>query len=188
MTLVYEGEEETEDETVALRDQVIALLQDRTKPVALRVEEMLTLCGGTLGERTVPEWAEELLELERLEEDWTVLLEEMRDIPADLAAFDRHMADRETEYEQFLVYLVYRHLANAADEPDLAARAGFAALGWTVLRALGALQRQRQGSFSFADQVELARRFSAEIEYSDENLETVFDILAEASTGDAFLD
>ena len=181
MALVYGGEREEEDEIIDLRDEVLAVLQDRSRPLAERVEEMLRLCGGDLGSREPSAWAEELLELERLEEGWTELLEEMRDKTPDLAAFDAVMAGRETEYEQFVVYLVYRHLANAADGLDLAARAGFAALGYLVLRTLGALQQERQGSFSFDDQVELARRFSAEIEYSDENLERLLDLLAEES-------
>lgn len=174
-----EAEAEAEDEIIALRDQAIALLQDRSKPVELRAEELLALCGGSLGSRTAAQWAEELLTLERLEEGWTELLESLRDEAPDLAAFDACMAGRETEYEQLLVYLVYRHLANASDALELAARAGFAVLGYRLLRQLGAVAWRRQGHFSLDDQVELARRFSAELEYSDENFWALLELLAE---------
>lgn len=181
MRLRCTGEPETEDEIIALRDQAIALLQDRAKPVEQRAEELLGLCGGSLGSRTAAQWAQELLALERLEEGWTELLERLRDETPDLAAFDAHMAGRETEYEQLLVYLVYRHLANAPDALELAARAGFAVLGYRLLRRLGAIVWQRQGRFSLDDQVELARRFSAELEYSDENFWALLELLAEES-------
>lgn len=179
MCLLCTGASETEDEIVALRDEAIALLQDRAKPIRQRAEELLTLCGGVPGSRTTGQWAEELLRLERLEEGWTPLLEELRDAEIDSADFDGYMAERETEYEQLLVYLVYRHLAVASDELELAARAGFAVLGYRLLHDLGALQWRRQGSFSLDDQVELARRFSAELEYSEENLWAVLELLAE---------
>ena len=120
-----------------------------------------------------------LLELERLEEAWTVRLEQLRDGWRDslLAPFRAHMGARWEEYQRFTVYLLYRHLANAASDTDLAARAAFAVWGTQLLQALGALQYARTGDFTFGDQVELARLFSAELEYSDENLYILLDAL-----------
>ena len=43
----------------------------------------------------------------------------------------------------------------------------------------GALLWQRQGAFDFAHQVELARLFSAELEYSEDNMDAILDALAE---------
>jgi lysine-N-methylase len=140
---------------------------------------MLALCGGSLGERTMGAWCELLLSLERLDEAWTKLLEELSSCweTLDYASFADYMAARQEEYEQLLVYFVYRHMANAVGEWDLAACAGFAALGYTMIYALGAMLRQKNGAFSFDDQVELARLFSSEIEYSDENLDILLDAL-----------
>ena len=164
------GARATEDDFILARDAVIGLLQDREKPIPKRVEAMLALCGAATPHENMTDWAEMLLSLERLEEGWTALLELLRDHAGDPAAFDILMASRQTEYEQLLVYLVYRHLANACDGEELAARASFAAFGWMLLRALGAALYAKNGSFTFEDQVELARLFSSEIEYSDENL------------------
>jgi len=176
MRLVGAGE--TEDAYICLRDEAIALLQDRERSIPERVEAMLALCGAETPHDDMTDWAETLLSLERLDDDWTALLELLRSNPGDLTAFDGHMALRQTEYEQLLVYLVYRHLANACDEEELAARAAFAAFGWMLLRALGAALYAKNGSFTFEDQVELARLFSSEIEYSDENLPTLLEVLA----------
>ena len=174
-----EGSEPTDDEIILIRDEALALLQNRSLPITKRIGQMLSLCGASLGARTIPQWADLLLSLERLEEDWTSLLTLLKDRRTDVddSGFDAHMKNRQTEYEQFLVYLVYRHLANAADEVDLAARAAFAALGYAVIYSLGAILWTRNGCFTFDDQVELARHFSAELEYSEENLNAIFDAL-----------
>lgn len=178
MRLEIQGEGGVEDEIVALRDEVIALLQDRTLRIDERVSAMLTLCGASPSTRMMEQWAELLLGLERMDEAWTARLEALRDEwkDVDLAGFDRHMTRRQGEYEQFLVYLVYRHLANAFDEAEVAARAGFAAFSYQLLRGLGAVLWTQEGRFDFEAQVELARLFSAELEYSDENLDILLSI------------
>lgn len=166
------GDVEGEDEILALRDKAIAILQDRAKTIPQRMDDMLSLCSATLPEKNFGEWAEILLDLERLDNAWTRMLMLLRNEwqTADFSGFDLHMFTRQTEYEQLLVYFVYRHFANAPDLVEAAARAAFAALGYTILHALGALLWTKNKTFTLADQIELARLFSSEIEYSDENL------------------
>ena len=173
------GASETDDEIIQIRDEIITILQDRSMSIKERMDKMLSLCNIVFSCEDLSPWAEFFLSLERLEEEWTTLLELLRDEwqTANYVCFDAHMQSRQTEYEQFLVYLIYRHAANAADESDFVARVIFAALGYHILYALGAILWTKTGNFSFDDQVELARHFSAEIEYSDDNLNTVFDEL-----------
>ncbi len=167
------GASETEDEIIAARDAVVSILQNRSLPIKERLRKV---CNIDFSYETLSHL---LFSLERLEDRWTELLELLRNewSTADYDGFDAHMQARQTEYEQFLVYLVYRHAANAADEFDFAARIAFAAFGYHTLYALGAILWTQNGQFTFDDQVELARHFSAEIEYSDDNLNTVFDAM-----------
>ena len=169
----------TEDEILLLRDKAIGALQNREKPMGARMHEMLSLCGATLPPKDLGEWAEIFLGLECLDASWREKLSSLCDgwETLDLDGFDQSMSARQTEYEQFSVYLLYRHFANAPDLADAAARAAFAALGYTLLRALGALQWMKSGAFSFADQIELCRMFSSEIEYSDENVYILLDVV-----------
>ena len=169
----------TEDEILALRDQCIAILQNRQMDIPTRVQRMLQHCGAKLPACGIEDWAAFFLTLERLEDDWTTHLTALRQnwSKADLQGFDHFMAARQTEYEQFLVYLLYRHFANAPDLQEASLRASFAALGFSLLYALGAVHFTSTGDFTFAHQVELARLFSAEIEYSEENLDRVLDAL-----------
>lgn len=181
VTLEYDCETGEEDVVIVLRDEAIAILQERDKSVDERVWNMLQLCGASGGGKTVGQWAQMLLGLERLDEEWTRLLNLLlaEGAQADHEGFDVFMQERQTEYEQLLVYLVYRHMVNAVDEADLAARAGFAALGYELLRAMGAVIWTQTGEFTFEQQVELARLFSSEIEYSDENLNILLEELSQ---------
>ncbi len=171
------GEAEGEDEIINLRDAAIAMLQYREKPIYDRVDDMLFLCETSLPERTLGEWTEVFFTLERLDDAWTDQLVQLRNNweTADFDGFEQHMANRQTEYEQLLVYFIYRHFANAVDLFDAGDRAAFAALGYELLRAMGAVQWTLTGSFTVEDQIELARLFSSEIEYSDENLYILLD-------------
>ncbi len=183
MQLLYRGQVEAEPEPetaflLRLRASLIALAQDRTKPLDARMAQMQALCHVSLPEA---DWPAVFLALERLDAGWTPLLEALQAAPPgpeDCVAFARHMASRETEYEQLLVYFLYRHFLSAREDGDVGSKLNFAILSVQFLRRLGALVFSRKGAFLFADQVELARMYSGEIEYSQENLDTLFDLLA----------
>ena len=166
---------DTDDEIILLRDEIIAFLQNRECSLEQRIDTVFSLLGADKDRLPLSEWAKRLLELERLDEGWTKLLLKLKDFGGDTADFDRFMSERQVEYEQFIVYLIYRHFANAPDFDSAVARARFAVLGHEILRKLGAVIFAEKGDFTFEDQIELARLFSSEIEYSDENLYTILD-------------
>lgn len=173
-TVNFVGTTVTDDEIILLRDRVIAALQNREKRIPERVVDMLGMCHSVLPKKSISEWADVFLSLERLDEKWAELLELLHhDI--DTTSFDTYMRDRETEYEQLLVYLVYRHFANAPDMAEASAVAAFAALAYTMIHALGAALFAQRGSFTLCNQIELCRMFSSEIEYSDENVYLLLD-------------
>lgn len=180
--LVAEGEgtlTREERALLALRDALINDAQARDKRVEERMEAILARCGTALPEASLADWAAFYLALERMDEAWTKTLTALR-ANADtlpLEAFAAHMRARETEYEQLLVYFLYRHLPAALDDGDAAGKAAFAVLSVRLLFALGALQFGKTGAFTVDDQIELCRLYSAEVEYSDDNLNALFDAL-----------
>lgn len=177
--LIAEGECDCEDEIINLRDKVIEALQCRSLSIDKRIENMLSLCNAELVQKSIPQWAQLLLDLERLDEKWTDILTLLRDkgSSTDFQAFNTYMNDRQAEYEQFCVYLIYRHFANAPDLEEAGIRASFTALCCMLIRATGAVLLTENGEFTFEEQVDLCRMFSSEIEYSDENLYIIFDEL-----------
>ena len=164
----------TDDEIIILRDKVITALQNREKDLEGRIADMLSLCGTEENGNSLSKWADILLSLERLDESWTELLYTLKE-PIDFIGFDKFISGRECEYENLIVYFVYRHFANAPDMFEAAARACFAVLAYRVIYALGAAIYNKNGDFTLADQIELCRLFSSEIEYSDENLYILLD-------------
>lgn len=150
-----------------LRDTAIGVAQDRSLPLPERADALLQLCHVTVPTNTTAQWAEVFLSLERLDETWTLLLEDLRNAPEPTGSKDL-LAARSTEYEQLLVYFLYRHF------PSMGQRAaGFAVIGTRIIYELGRRHRALRGSFVLDDQVELARLFSSEVEYSGENLAAV---------------
>jgi len=171
-----DGEENTpddEEETLlSFRDMLLEILQDRSCTMDERLEELLSACGAEEIDLSPARWAKKLLELERLDENWTVLLKNL----ASQNQFDLpilHTPAWETAFEQAAVYFLFRHLPAALEDGDIASKASFAALSVTILRGLCA----GKASPTTDDLVEFARMYSGEVEYSEENLQAVFDLL-----------
>ena len=177
--LLSEGEPEplTEEEEalLSLRQELMDILQDRRVPVSERAEIMLARVGGHIPAWRGKDLVEILRPLERLDPAWDRELDKLSlgagALPAE--------PSWEIPQEQLLVYLLYRHLPGALEDGDIADRAAFAVLGWRTVAMLCAAHREVTGAVSFADMVEFARAYSAEIEYSDENTEALLDYLYE---------
>lgn len=181
--LLSVGEEGPENPDAAallsLREQLFAVAQDRSLPLDQRMDILLNRCGAVLPERSMAEWAEFYLGLERMDPAWTDVMTDLKahgDL-VDIISFRTYMADRVTEYEQLLVYFLYRHFAKAYDDGDITSKAAFAVLSVRLLFTLGALHYEAHGSFLPAEQAEYARLYSAEIEYSEDNMDALFDEL-----------
>ncbi len=121
------------------------------------------------------EWIDFLLSLEILEPDWGQHLQALHTQapcdPAYAGAFDLY-------YARLLTYFVYRHVSMSRDEDDLRARLGFCLFSVEMLRALLACEPEP----TLEDLAELARRYSAEIEYSEDNTAALIDEFARALT------
>ena len=180
--LVTTGEGELDEEEtalLALRDHLFTLAQNREEPIERRMEQILSACGAYVPDIPLAQWVECYLSLERMDETWTGILQALREnankLPLD--AFAAHMKGRGTEYEQMLVYFLYRHVPTALDDGDVSSKAAFAVLSVRLLFALGALHLLLHGKFAVEDQIGLCRLYSAEVEYSDDNMDALFDAL-----------
>jgi len=140
---------------LAIRDRAVALLTDRKKPLADRARELLDLCRAQLPHRPMTDWAGFFAGLERLDPAWDEML----------AACTECAPVEGIPGEQLLNYFVYRHFAAAEEPAGLAPRAAFAVLSWQMISAIAHRDPARLP--------EAARMYSAEIEYSEENLAAV---------------
>lgn len=165
-----------EAELLNLRDGLIALMQDSTRPLEDRLDALLHAVDFVLPDR---DWAAVYRGLERLDARWDEVLDSFPRRISDAAP--RELSDCPmppfTAYENFAVYLLYRHLPGALDDEDVPGRVAFCVLSTRVLMVLCAAKP----GCSFADCIELARMYSAEIEYSEENMAALLDALWEES-------
>ena len=161
-----------EDEAVlSLRDELIALAQDRRLPMLTRVEAIESRCAADAPD--IADWASFLLTLERLDSAWADHLIALQTRPEATAM----AAPRwEKPLEQLLCYLLYRHLPGALEDGLLRERALMCTLLWRAARSITA----RIANATLADFHEIARMLSSEIEYSDENIAAILDRLAQA--------
>ena len=179
--LIIESEFQISDEIIVLRDKIIQILQNREKSISNRINDMLKTCNCVMPNKAYNEYIDFLLSLERLDSKWDEILKFAKKNfqNADFESFEIHMKDRQTEYEQLLVYFIYRHFANAPKLKYTAEKALFSAFAYKIIYTIGAVIFTNTNKFSFEEQVEIARMFSSEIEYSDENIYLIFDFLTD---------
>lgn len=184
ITLADDGLEEaqTKDEELLLhlRSVLIAAIQDRGLPFEARIEKMLRLADLPSLRFSLPEWAQFLLTLERLDEAWAQRLRALDHAPT--APFPC-LPELEIPLEQLAVYLLMRHLPGALEDGDLRGRVAYVALILMLVNALCAVRPEECGKWEAEELVEIARMYSSEIEYSDENLCTILDELHRAFPG-----
>ena len=173
ITLEDDGSEEEADEfetyLLALRAQLLGLLEDESWTFEERLGNILDLCGVDVPEKTAQEWADIYRSLERLDSAWDAALDTLTQPPKPLGAeWDR-------PFINLAAYFLYRHLPAALDDGEIELHAAFAVLSVRILRLLFAVAT-RQDMETLA---ELARLYSSEIEYSTENTDALLEICGE---------
>ncbi len=170
-------ENESDDEIILLRNSIIKILQNREKGIEERICDMFSLFPFDAPIFDIKAFCKKLKSFEMLDPAWgeriAALQENADSLPIE--EFMEYMGDRLHEFEQFLVYIIFRHFANSPNIDEAFGRACFAAYSFYLLRALGALEFKKCGRFPIEAQIEAARLFSSEIEYSDENLYLIID-------------
>ncbi len=150
-----------EAEVLRIRDMALETASDRTHTVRERLH-MLSREGLT------KEKLEKLLQLEVLDSAWPQLLYKA------ICGYDgfRWLPQMEVPAEQVLCYLIFRHVAEAANDGLLEERMAFCTQCTELVFRIACCLTPEPGIPEFA---EAARMFSGEIEYSDVNMETLLE-------------
>lgn len=155
--------EGSDDAFFAVRDDIFALLQNRRMSAADRMDAAAVRFGALLPHRAPAAWARIYASLERLDSEWDKCLERL----AEADVLPSALSD--IELEQLAVYFVYRHLSGSTFDGTFGERLGFCLLSVKIIDALCALCG-RSGA-------DIARMYSSEIEYSDENIQALLEAL-----------
>lgn len=161
-------------ELIAIREAILPILQDRARPLSDRVEHLLRVMDIDLYEspadtfRSFSSIAAFLRDMERLDPAWDACLDALETLPED--PLTELSGEASIAYENLLGYFLYRYMTADPDGRLDAARTrtAFAILATTVIHAVC----RATGRTDFDSLCEVARAFSSEIEYSEENLET----------------
>ncbi len=135
------------------RQEIFDILQDRSKSIK---ERLLVLSEDAF---KVPLY-ETFMPLERLDDKWTEMLESIKDYKSEFEIFEKFPVP----FEQLGCYFVFRHLK----EDNIKS-----VLKFTVLSVLliGSLCEKNDKALD-----EIARMYSTEIEYSEENIQTLVEV------------
>lgn len=171
MMLLKEDSEENapdpdEEELLAIRQEILALLQNREIPLPMRLDAVLEAVSFPLPEQ---DWPSIYRRLERLDPAWE---DALNTLPSSISPCNCPPS-LALPLEQFAVYLFLRHLPKALEDGDVQGWTAFCVLSVRMVMALCAAKT----SCTFGDLCEYVRMYSAEIEYSQENMEALLDAL-----------
>ena len=85
--------------------------------------------------------------------------------------FKRHGQEIETIGEKILAYFLYVYFLGGMYDGQIESKVKFAVLSWLVIREWAMARKEKKGSISLDDWIELSSHYSREVEHSDENLE-----------------
>lgn len=165
----------SEDEEIFFnfRNKIFNIVQDRTYAVKARISRLLSEFKITLPNKTTKEWTDIFLSLERLDKAWDELLLNAEDSCEFL--FSR--PEFELPTEQLLVYFLYRHLADCMYDGKASERILFSVLSLMMISLTSSAYFKLHKHFEMEDLIEVSRMYSSEIEYSEENINSLLELL-----------
>lgn len=117
------------------------------------------------------DWCAFFSSLERLDPKWSEELSKWKNAP--IGAWEEPMECFDRQFRNLICYFLYRHFPSADGVKGSVARMYFAFLSYRVVRVLCVLRE----NCTLADLLDIARMYSAEIEYSEENTERILEEL-----------
>lgn len=155
------------------RDALLPVLQDRAIPLSDRIRHVFALCdinlteSGTNTFQSFARVAALLRSMERLDAAWDSYLDALERLTENpLCELD---GETDAAYENLICYFLYRYMTTDATLwlDARRTRTAFAIFSTVIIHAI----HRATGGKDLDSLCEIARMFSSEIEYSEENLE-----------------
>ena len=150
------------------RKKIVDVIQDGTVSINGRIEKLLKMCNVNLNDICFKKIIKTFLSLERLDKKWSKRLKNLRK-----HSLTKITNDNLSLYcEKFLVNSLYRHLLGAEDTMWVRARTVACIFSWLIIKSI--IENESHSKDDFECVVDVIRSYSAEIEYSEKNLEKLF--------------
>ena len=169
LRIIYSSDKDGErekPETIIWRERIFEILENREMPLSRRMSEACEYMGVSPLRFDAEKWRSFFLGLERMDRAWTEILE------AEVTC----EAPDGIVFERLAVYFVYRHFSAAENRKDAGLMLKFSFLSVWIIAAL-------KGELS-----EKIRLYSAEIEYSDENIALITEEIERSETAGSGFD
>ncbi|MBO5042851.1 MAG: flagellin lysine-N-methylase [Clostridia bacterium] len=144
------------------REQIYSILSDHSLPYAERLRIIADTHGVSPSDKTDDEWRDLLGSLEYLDEAHRALFSSYASALSSPEGLEIYL-------ERALAYFIYRHGTAAWDEDGFRAAVGFALFCERLIASVA----NAEGVNDLAGLIEVARMVSEELEYSEENTETL---------------
>lgn len=158
-----------EDEFLKLKESIFVELQDENHSLKEKVSTLLNKNNIEINKKDFNEWVDFFISLERLDDNWTNLLHDLKATDFENAFLT---TDFDKIFEKLLLYFIYRHLDEMNEN-----KIKFAVFSVFFISQICRYHVVKYGNLQFEDIVEYARMYSSEIEYSDENIEKIIEKL-----------
>lgn len=145
------------------RDEIFSILQNRKICLQDRITAILSKANVS-SPINKADWITVYKNLERLDENWDKHLDSSPQISEFIPK------NLEIPCEQLIFYFIYRHLSGALNDFLFSERIQLAILSCYIVTSLNK-------SKSLEEMLEIARMYSAEIEYSDKNIDVLLETL-----------
>ena len=125
-------------------------------------------------------------DMEVLNDRWEKMLSDMSEIFHDNMDNEKYheireefmtaMIGREYEYKNFITYLVFRYFAKSVYDYDVVGKAKMFIANYFILRQMDMLVwYKKRSQFTFEDRIDTVHIFSRQVEYSEENMESLYE-------------
>lgn len=167
----YENEtDDTDSAFYNFRENLFKMLNDNTIFLKDKVKKLSSYCEIETTKISNNEWIDLFLSLERLDDYWSVVLNQLSE--TDIS--DIETPEKFNKYfENLIKYFTYRHITIANDSEMMF----FILTSYHMIENLCKMHIKNYGNLTSEDIIEYCRLYSAEIEYSDENIDKIIELL-----------
>ncbi len=158
-------------ELLKARSGLIKLAQAKKLTVANRMSEILATSKVDLPHLSIKEWVNFYKGLEILDKEVYKIYDEILNVKGELDFYGSSLTDENfsTAYENLLSYFIFRNVPRAFDQVDLMLFTAFSVLNVIMIATIFDNGKDK----SLNGLIEACRLYSTEIEYSDNNIESI---------------
>lgn len=167
-------EDEDIEYFLLMRDNIFTILQNREKSLSMRVKEVFSRFDIDFSGVSLFDWIDVFSKLEYMETTLFDMVKRLKETDVSKITLPESF---ELSYENLLVYFIYRYLSEGLYSGDLKERIVFSVVNVMMIDGFAKLLCKENGKLDFEDFAELVRLYSAEIEYSEDNVLCIMDAI-----------